>query len=130
MSIALVTTRGFSNGTLVGSISDLVTRGYTIGAPIISPDCIFPISGGTITEIQAFDSGTINDDPIALQGNITDVLAIDDGTIADTVQALQGVITDILALDGGTIDDTPQALTGIITDILALDGGTICEDQT
>ena len=31
MSIALVVTRGFGNGTLVGSIKDVVTRGYTIG---------------------------------------------------------------------------------------------------
>lgn len=31
MSIALVVTGGFGNGTLVGSIKDVVTRGYTIG---------------------------------------------------------------------------------------------------
>jgi hypothetical protein len=31
VSIALVTTRGYGNGTLIGTISDVVTRGYTIG---------------------------------------------------------------------------------------------------
>lgn len=31
MSIGLIVTRGFGNGTLVGSIKDVVTRGYTIG---------------------------------------------------------------------------------------------------
>ncbi len=36
MSIALVVTRGFSNGTLTGTIADVATRGYTIGdaAPV------------------------------------------------------------------------------------------------
>lgn len=32
MSIALIVTRGFGNGTFSGSIADVVTRGYTIGA--------------------------------------------------------------------------------------------------
>lgn len=31
MSIALVVTRGFGNGTLAGDVNDVVTRGYTIG---------------------------------------------------------------------------------------------------
>ena len=31
MSIALIVTRGYGNGTLTGSIKDVVTRGYTIG---------------------------------------------------------------------------------------------------
>lgn len=31
MSIALVVTRGFGNGTLEGSIKDVVTSGYTVG---------------------------------------------------------------------------------------------------
>lgn len=35
MSIALVTTAGFGNGTLTGTIGDVVTRGYTIGAAIV-----------------------------------------------------------------------------------------------
>ena len=31
MSIALVVTRGYGNGTLTGSIKDVVTAGWTIG---------------------------------------------------------------------------------------------------
>lgn len=31
MSIALVTTRGYGNGTLTGTIGDVTTRGYTVG---------------------------------------------------------------------------------------------------
>lgn len=31
MSIALVVTRGYGNGTLTGTIKDVVTAGYTIG---------------------------------------------------------------------------------------------------
>ena len=34
MSIALVVTAGFGNGTLTGSIADVVTRGYTIGEAV------------------------------------------------------------------------------------------------
>lgn len=32
MSIRLVVTRGYGNGTFNGTIKDVVTRGYTIGA--------------------------------------------------------------------------------------------------
>ena len=35
MSIALIVTRGFGNGTLIGTIKDVVTRGYSIGSAII-----------------------------------------------------------------------------------------------
>ena len=34
MSIALIVTHGFGNGTLTGSIKDVVTDGYTIGAAL------------------------------------------------------------------------------------------------
>lgn len=34
MSIGLVVTAGFGNGTLVGSIADVMTRGYTIGEEV------------------------------------------------------------------------------------------------
>ena len=37
MSIALVVTAGFGNGTLTGSIADVVTRGYTIGEVVVDP---------------------------------------------------------------------------------------------
>lgn len=35
MSIRLVVTRGFGNGTFSGSIKDVVLRGYSIGAALI-----------------------------------------------------------------------------------------------
>lgn len=43
MSIALVTTRGYGNGTLLGTIKDVVTRGYDIST-IIPPT--IPEAGG------------------------------------------------------------------------------------
>ena len=40
MSLALIVTMGFGNGTLEGSIADIVTLGYTIGADPTSPNVI------------------------------------------------------------------------------------------
>ena len=37
MSIALVVTAGFGNGTISGSIADVVTRGYTIAEVVAAP---------------------------------------------------------------------------------------------
>jgi hypothetical protein len=34
MSIVLVVTAGFGNGTFSGSVKDVVTRGYTIGVEV------------------------------------------------------------------------------------------------
>jgi len=38
MSIALVVTAGFGNGTLTGTIKDVVLRGYSIGVPPVGVD--------------------------------------------------------------------------------------------
>jgi hypothetical protein len=46
MTIALVTTRGFGNGTLVGSLTKLVTVGFDISTIIPS---VVPISDGGLT---------------------------------------------------------------------------------
>ena len=35
MSIELIVTRGYGNGVVVGSIPDIVLRGYSFGLPII-----------------------------------------------------------------------------------------------
>lgn len=35
MSIALVVTRGYGNGTLIGTIPFVVTRGYSISAEVV-----------------------------------------------------------------------------------------------
>ena len=46
MSIALVVTRGFGNGTLTGAIKEVVTRGYTIGSALafVTPTHLMLIS--------------------------------------------------------------------------------------
>lgn len=38
MSIALVVTRGYGNGTFTGAIADVATRGYSIGDEIVIPE--------------------------------------------------------------------------------------------
>jgi len=45
MSIASLVTRGFSNGTLVGAIAELVTMGYDIST-VIPPT--IPVSDGLL----------------------------------------------------------------------------------
>ena len=35
MSIKLIVTRGFGNGTFLGAIKDVVTRGFTIGESLV-----------------------------------------------------------------------------------------------
>lgn len=65
MSIALVVTRGFGNGTLVGNPNDVVTRGYTIGTFVIT---------GTINvlleNVISAASGTI---PVTFDVNVLDI---------------------------------------------------------
>ncbi len=43
MSIGLVVTRGYSNGTQTGTIKDVVTRGYTISDIVTTPDLAFGV---------------------------------------------------------------------------------------
>ena len=64
MSIALVVTRGFGNGTLVGTIKDVVTMGYTIGAAVsVTPDHFFTTNKQTLL--------TTNIDSVAITTNKT-----------------------------------------------------------
>jgi len=59
VSIALVVTRGFSNGTLIGTVGDVVTRGYTIGVVVIPPVVIAPnIYARWDTEIEIMPNFT------------------------------------------------------------------------
>lgn len=46
MSIALLVTRGYGNGTLTGAIKEVVTRGYTIGSALafVAPTHLMAIS--------------------------------------------------------------------------------------
>lgn len=58
MSIALVVTGGFGNGTLTGSIADVTRRGYGADAEIVVGDPAPPPTGGSgvirHTELDAF----------------------------------------------------------------------------
>jgi hypothetical protein len=49
MSIALVTTRGFGNGTLIGSLTKLVTVGFAISTIIPPIPPVIPVSDGGLT---------------------------------------------------------------------------------
>jgi hypothetical protein len=49
MSIALVTTRGFGNGTLIGSLTKLVTVGFDISTIIPPIPPVIPVSDGSLT---------------------------------------------------------------------------------
>jgi hypothetical protein len=53
MSIALIVTRGYGNGTLVGTIKDIVLRGYDIST-VIPPTV--PIATGLVG-IQSTGNG-------------------------------------------------------------------------
>jgi hypothetical protein len=60
MSIALVTTRGFGNGTLIGSLTKLVTVGFAIST-IIPPDPtawinVLPSANNWVTETEVESS--------------------------------------------------------------------------
>lgn len=97
MSIALVTTRGYSNGTLVGTIDDVVTRGYTIGAAIVgpTPDCYLAFTG-TITESTLNDAAFVSTitGNAAFTGEIIDNGAGFDGTITDTNAYIGDICND------------------------------------
>lgn len=49
MSIALVVTRGFGNGTLTGVITKLVTAGFDISTVIPPVPSVVPISAGGLS---------------------------------------------------------------------------------
>jgi len=59
MSISLIVTKGYSNGSLVGSIKDLVTTGYDISAAVI-------------VTLEGFGVSTVIKDSIGVSGTITD----------------------------------------------------------
>ena len=55
MSIALIVTRGFGNGTLAGTIKDVVTRGYTSKVSELEVDLpvVVTMTAALSTEITA-----------------------------------------------------------------------------
>ena len=60
MSIKLVVTRGYSNGTVVGTIDDVVTRGYTVGAAIVLNPLAFGVSTTDISKAQGVSTSDIS----------------------------------------------------------------------
>ena len=67
MSIALIVTRGFGNGTLVGTIKDVVTRGYTIGVVVVTPFSTF----GVVSLIDDSGAGLSSSIDITGQGVVS-----------------------------------------------------------
>ena len=66
MSIALICTAGYGNGSIIGSITDIATAGYAIGDVVVTPDSTFGVYGridangqGTIGLINPDGQGTI-----------------------------------------------------------------------
>lgn len=80
MSIALVVTRGFGNGTFNGTIKDVVLRGYSIG------ETPFPL--GPITNII----GIIDASPAFLDGEIEPLSTQKVGIINNSATHLVGKI--------------------------------------
>ncbi len=77
MSIPLVVTRGFGNGSVVGTIKDVVTAGYNIGIPvIITPDCINQYTG-IIDDTNTFATGFIGADTFQFQSKIVDYIQLE-----------------------------------------------------
>ena len=102
MSIALVVTAGFGNGTLSGSITDVVLRGYSIGeAPIVDFDVTFGVEA------------IINDSGLGLIASISTTGQGVLGSISDTT-GVQAIIDEIGVGVLGDIDDTGQGVIGKI----------------
>lgn len=59
MSISLIVTRGFGNGTLIGAIKDTVTRGYSIGDVVITADILGVLSFVSNTPMNLAQSNTV-----------------------------------------------------------------------
>jgi hypothetical protein len=112
MTIRLVVTRGFGNGTFNGVIPFVVTRGFTIGEEVlISPDCIEACQG-IINDSAIAAEGGIGNCTDAVQGQITEVTAAQ-GLITSVVPS-QGIIGNNVIASTGLIDDSPIAGEGKI----------------
>ena len=101
MSIALVVTAGFGNGTFSGTIKDVVLRGYSIGEVVVTPDSTFGVFG----LIQGRGQGVLS----AISANGQGIL----GAMSDTF----GVSSSIQERGKGvtgTIDENGQGVDGEI----------------
>lgn len=90
MSIALVVTAGFGNDTLNGTIGDVVTRGFTIGTVIITPDSTIGVFGAIDSDGVAVKGG-INVANFGVSGDMFDTFGVS-GTIDDSNTAVKGKI--------------------------------------
>ena len=101
MSIALVVTAGFGNGTFNGTIADVVLRGYSIGEVVVTPDSSFSVFG-QIDENGQSVLGAISENGQGVLGRIFDRFSVS-GNINESGQSVQG-----------DIDETGQSVEGKI----------------
>lgn len=98
MAIRTVVTRGYGNGTFNGTITDVVLRGYSIGAPPASGDDVYCVLK-TLLSVRADALNTaIVATPIAMATTIIDNL-----TLVSYISTRADALTT-------TIDDTPVAI--------------------
>ena len=91
MSIALVVTRGFGNGTFNGTIKDVVLRGYSIGTVVSTPDRSLGVEGLIIADGLGV-TGRILANGESVIGLMTTSLAVE-GLIIEDGQGVVGRIT-------------------------------------
>ena len=91
MSIALVVTRGFGNGTFNGTIKDAVTAGYSIGAIIVTPDRSFSVQA-TISPVGVSRLSTITSTGQSVLSAITDSFSVQ-STISNKGKSVISTIT-------------------------------------
>ncbi len=91
MSIALIVTAGFGNGTFSGTVKDVVLRGYDIGVIITTPDSLFSVIGVIDGEGQG-TRGAIDTQALAASGQIFDSFSIS-GNINDSPESVRGKIS-------------------------------------
>lgn len=101
MSIALVVTAGFGNGTLSGTIKGVVLRGYDIGTQVITPDSVFSVVGSIDGGGQS-STGIIDAAGLSITGLIFDTFSVS-GTINGSGLSVTGII-----------DGTGISVTGLI----------------
>ena len=101
MSIALVVTAGFGNGTLLGTVKGVALRGYDIGEEVVTSDSIFSVIG--------LIDGTAQNVIGKISANYTNVF----GEIVGEFSVI-GIIDDDAIAVKGKIDSKGQNVKGLI----------------
>jgi hypothetical protein len=91
MSIRLLVTRGFGNGTFSGTIKDVVLRGYGIGEVVVTPERSLGVEGLIDSGGQGV-TGRILASGLSVFGEITVSLAVE-GLIDTSGQGVIGRIS-------------------------------------